>query len=430
MPNVKDLEIKQLLPFFDETRNPDAREQLTFLILDAPPTVQQVYAKQQVIQTIIHNGYHHMKMEYIGADYGEVSSFLRRFMEMDDSGGTDWLERIAHYWVNKNERYLLAGGLRQTVSLLGYIEDYFSKIQPETFVGEMADSLKQLKALLARIQPAHWVGLSRGEGFSSAEQRKLMKLLRKETTSGDWLQFWQTFNTYEAWLSVARSMVKYQLVFPEFVEEGIILEDAYHLLLKNPVKNTLVSKGRVLLLTGPNMSGKSTLLKTLGGCVFLAHAGMPVPASRCQLPFFDEMNVVIQLTDDLKNGYSHFMMEVQQLKHTLARAVEGANCFAIFDELFRGTNVDDATDISRQTIEGLLTYPKGFFIISTHLHQLEELLPESVYLTPCYMDSSLEEGRPHFLYKLREGWGTLKLGRIIFEQEGLPALLHQWKSLT
>ncbi|MBV8253986.1 MAG: hypothetical protein JO154_15395 [Chitinophaga sp.] len=430
MHNIKDLDIKQLIPIFDETQNPDAREILTALMLDAPPSLPQVHAKQQIIQTIIHNGYHYTKMNYASADYGEVTSFLRRFMEMEISDAADWIGKITNYKQHKNDQYWLAGGLRQTVSLLDNIHRYFNHIQPEVFDGEMADSLKQLKAMLEKLAPAHWVGLSSGAGFSAAAQRKLVKLLQKEITGEEWKQFWQTVNTYEAWLSIARSTVRLKLVFPEFVEEGILLEDCYHLQLKHPIKNTLESNGRVLLLTGPNMSGKSTLLKTLGGCVFLAHAGMPVPASRCRLPFFDEISVVIQLTDDLKSGYSHFMMEVKHLKHTLERATEGANCFAIFDELFRGTNVDDATDISRQTIAGLLTYPKGFFVISTHLHQLEELLPVDSRLVASYMDCSMENGIPRFLYQLRPGWGKLKIGRIIFEQEGLPALLHQWKTLT
>jgi len=116
------------------------------------------------------------------------------------------------------------------------------------------------------------------------------------------------------------------------------------------------------------------------------------------------------------------MAEVQTLKKVVVGARNGKRCFAIFDELFRGTNIEDALAISRTTIVGLTDFPDSIFFISTHLHQLQQALVRT-RIDACFIDCSLDKGTPVFTYKIRPGWSDLKLGQIIFEQEGLNMLL-------
>nr|WP_255487955.1 AAA family ATPase [Pontibacter sp. KCTC 32443] len=194
-----------------------------------------------------------------------------------------------------------------------------------------------------------------------------------------------------------------------------------------PVKNSVAIDAvqNVVLLTGPNMSGKSTLLKAISLCVYLARIGFPVPASACTVPFFQTIAVAINLNDNLHDGYSHFMAEINNLKSVLEATHSGMKCFAVFDEIFRGTNVDDALEITRATIDGLATKKGSCFWVSTHLLQLEEQLSsdnrESVqkYCIECL----LQNGTPTFTYKLQHGWSQLKIGKIFFEKEGLGKLL-------
>ena len=183
------------------------------------------------------------------------------------------------------------------------------------------------------------------------------------------------------------------------------------------------------------MSGKSTLLKAIGLCVYLAHLGLAVPAEKCDLPFFDVISVAIDLNDDLLSGYSHFMSEIKNLKHIVVEARQSRKCFAIFDELFRGTNAEDALAISKTTIEGLTQFRDSCFFISTHLHQLMEALALNddndtrdnigAYCIEC----TLENEMPVFTYRLLAGWSNLKIGQLIFEQEGLNGLLAKTKTL-
>ena len=174
------------------------------------------------------------------------------------------------------------------------------------------------------------------------------------------------------------------------------------------------------------MSGKSTLLKALSLCVYLAHAGLAVPATRAIMPFFNTISVAINLTDSIVSGYSHFMSEIITLKNVLTEAKTGARCFAVFDELFRGTNIEDALEISAATIKGLTHFPNSFFIISTHLHQLKDLEEiKTNKITTCFIDCKLTDNIPAFTYQLKEGWSDLKLGRILFEKEGLNTMLKR-----
>lgn len=172
------------------------------------------------------------------------------------------------------------------------------------------------------------------------------------------------------------------------------------------------------------MSGKSTLLKSVSICVYLAHAGLAVPASKAVIPFYDSISVAINLTDSIVSGYSHFMSEVAILKNVVTDAGKKAKCFAVFDELFRGTNIEDALEISAATISGLNKFSGSLFLISTHLHQLRQMEEiKANKITTCSIDCKLENGIPVFTYKLREGWNDLKLGRVLFEKEGLYQML-------
>src|SRR5690606_19378861 len=138
---------------------------------------------------------------------------------------------------------------------------------------------------------------------------------------------------------------EHSLTLPELTNTTLTLTDFYHPNLKNPVKNSFVNSNGVILLTGANMAGKSTFLKSLGICVYLTHIGLPVPAKYASIPFYDNLYIFINNSDDLNNGYSYFMQEVLNLKEVVINCNAGHNCFALFDELFKGTNFEDAFDI-------------------------------------------------------------------------------------
>jgi DNA mismatch repair protein MutS len=254
---------------------------------------------------------------------------------------------------------------------------------------------------------------------------ELTNIISEKAKKGELSTFWQRYFLFEAHLSISMGIVKQGFIFPTFTESVLSIDDIYHPLLKQAVKNSITTSKNVILLTGPNMSGKSTFLRAVGLCIYLGHIGLGVPASRAEMPFFDCISISINLNDDILNGYSHFMIEVMNLKKVVIEAANNKKCFAVFDELFRGTNIEDAVEISSTTIKGLNKFHNSYFFISTHLQQLKELEEAQNETTSTYyFDCELKNNTPIFTYLLKKGWSDLKIGRILFEKEGLNKMLN------
>jgi DNA mismatch repair protein MutS len=118
------------------------------------------------------------------------------------------------------------------------------------------------------------------------------------------------------------------------------------------------------------MAGKSTFIKSVGTAVFLAHIGMGVPAQQMQLSLFDGILSNINVADNLVKGESYFYNEVQRIKATVIKISDGRKWLILIDELFKGTNVEDAMKCSSTVIEGLIKITNSLFILSTHLYEI------------------------------------------------------------
>ena len=146
----------------------------------------------------------------------------------------------------------------------------------------------------------------------------------------DTLELIDIFSRLDAWYSMAVAVKTYGLSFPEFIEQETPLVDAkglYHMLLPKPVAYDLQMnpEHNFLFLTGANMAGKSTLIKSVGSAVFLAHIGMGVPAQHMKLTLFDGLLSNINVVDNIAKGESFFFNEVQRIKNTIEKINDGKN---------------------------------------------------------------------------------------------------------
>ena len=126
----------------------------------------------------------------------------------------------------------------------------------------------------------------------------------------------------------------------------LVMKGMFHPFLTKPVGNTITvdENSNVIFLTGANMAGKSTFMKSFGITVFLAHVGFPVPAKEMEFSVQNGMFTTINLPDNLSMGYSHFYAEVLRVKKVAQQVRQTQHLIVVFDELFRGTNVKDAYD--------------------------------------------------------------------------------------
>ncbi|WP_018611335.1 MutS-related protein [Segetibacter koreensis] len=239
----------------------------------------------------------------------------------------------------------------------------------------------------------------------------------------------EIYSRLDAYYSMAMTSKRYKFCFPEIrkaTSPFINAKNLYHLLVATPVAYDveLNQHKNFLFLTGANMAGKSTFIKAVGVSVYLAHVGMGVPAESFQLSLFDGLLSNIQVEDNISRGESYFFNEVQRIKKTITKINDGRNWLILIDELFKGTNVQDAMKCSTAVIEGLLKMKNALFILSTHLYEIGEGLKQYNNIKFNYFETRIEEGQLIFSYQLKEGISNDRLGYLILKREGVVNMLE------
>ncbi|MDE3184391.1 MAG: hypothetical protein KGM16_13315 [Bacteroidota bacterium] len=423
MANTADLHIEdEILPLFDFTFNVFSGKAVRRLIMEPPGKMEEILYRHKILKGYIANYEIWKDYSFSRFNLAEIYDFFQTFGEGDFSAeNMKWKLRFS-----EKERAQRRGRLILLVRLFSKIQaDYLGKIDTTLFPPEYAAELDLLNRFLLDFNVAHYEKIyEKKKTLQVVHIVELMAIITEKVTNGQVESFWNRWFLFEAYLSISKGIAAHGFVFPSFETSAFSIQGLYHPLLKNPVTNDITATRNVILLTGPNMSGKSTFLKSVSLCVYLGHAGLAVPATKAVIPFFDNISVAINLTDSIVSGYSHFMTEIITLKNVVEEALQGKKCFAVFDELFRGTNIEDALEISMATIKGLTKFTNSYFFISTHLHQLKAMEEiNNGKVATCFIECQLEEGIPTFTYKLKEGWSDLKIGRILFEKEGLNEML-------
>ena len=260
------------------------------------------------------------------------------------------------------------------------------------------------------------------------QQLQLAQFLRYQYKQ-NMLDLVSIYAQLDAWYGMAMAVKNLNLVFPEFTKNGqpeIEVKSLYHILLPKavPYDVSLNRQTNFLFLTGANMAGKSTFIKAVGTAVFLAHAGMGVPAKQMQLSVFDGLLSNINVLDNIARGESYFFNEVQRIKATVSKINDGRKWLILIDELFKGTNVQDAMKCSTAVIEGLLKINNSLFILSTHLYEIGDALKIHPNLSFNYFETTVTDGQLSFSYQLRNGISNDRLGYLILQREGVVKMLE------
>ena len=419
MHNIKDLNIeKELLPLFDNSLNSFAKAEIIRLLKSPLKSVDAIEYQQHIYKGFLANANILQNYSYTVLYLKEVHFFLQNeYIE-------DFSKKKVSYrlFTSKEEKTKYQNRFIQLIVLFHRLYvNYFSRLSTKPFPEAYKPVIKRIVHFLQSFETAKYEHIIREKTLKDQHIIELTQKVTELKTKGAIRQFWDDLFLFEAYLSISQAIAKHQFTFPEFLEDILEVSDFYHPVLDKPVKNSLKTTSSVIVLNGPNMSGKSTLLKALGLCVFLGHLGIAIPACNAKIPFFDYFSIAINKSDDVLKGYSHFMAEVINLKTVAENAHKDIRCFAIFDELFSGTNVEDAFEICKTTINGLSKFKNSFFMVSTHIQQLKELTNE--HIDNYYIDCELIDQQPVFTYHLKKGWSDIRVGRILFDKEGLNNLL-------
>lgn len=202
------------------------------------------------------------------------------------------------------------------------------------------------------------------------------------------------------------------------VVQEVMGEQSY---IPNDIK--MSEKLNILLITGPNMSGKSTYMRQLAQTVVLTQIGCFVPAKKAVLPIFDQIFTRIGAADDLIAGQSTFMVEMKEANEALMHATR--NSLILFDEIGRGTATYDGMALAQAIIEYVHNNLHAKTLFSTHYHELtalEQTLPE---LTNVHVGAVEKNGKLTFLHRVEAGPADKSYGIHVARLAGMPESLLQ-----
>ena len=173
----------------------------------------------------------------------------------------------------------------------------------------------------------------------------------------------------------------------------------------------------ILLITGPNMGGKSTYMRQIALSVIMAQIGSFVPADEAHMPIFDQIFTRIGASDDLISGQSTFMVEMLEANNALRYATKDS--LIIFDEIGRGTATFDGMAIAQSIIEYIASSIQCITLFSTHYHELT-MMDDSFHIQNVHASASIEDDHIVFLYKIKPGRSHRSYGINVAQLAKLP----------
>ena len=411
----------------DFTRTVGGREWLRKFFSDPHDDIKKIVGTQNVIRSF---------MEHVEDWPSDISNGTILVMDKFMDYSLDPINENPASFNNMLYKWLHSADYSMVKYSIKHFADFYRGVKKIAALLDNLDLPATIRFYIDRItgllkeQPLHKLSETLpGNKLSSRENLYFGYHLRDRYKTGT-LELIEIYSRLDAWYSMAVAVKKFQLSFPEFIEQDTPLVDAkglYHILLPKPVAYDLQMNPdhNFLFLTGANMAGKSTLIKSVGAAVFLAHIGMGVPAAKMKLTLFDGLLSNINVVDNIAKGESFFFNEVQRIKTTIDKINTGKKWLVLIDELFKGTNIQDAMKCSLTVIKGLIKIKNSLFILSTHLYEIGEELKAYPNISFRYFETSVTDDQLEFSYQLKEGISNDRIGYVILKREKVVEMLEK-----
>ena len=223
----------------------------------------------------------------------------------------------------------------------------------------------------------------------------------------------------------------YKFVRPELTCDNVLkLIECRHPVVEQVMKEKYIPNDiimdkttNILLITGPNMAGKSTYMRQCAITVIMAQIGCFVPCKSAVLPIFDKIFTRIGASDDLVSGESTFMVEMKEANYAISEATEKS--LILFDELGRGTATYDGMSLAQAILEHIHDKIKAKTMFSTHYHELTVLEKDLKQLKNVHVSALEEKGKVTFLHKVKQGAVDKSYGIHVASLAKLPKSLIQ-----
>ena len=411
----------------DFTRTIGGREWLKYLMGKPLETIKEIRETQELLKRII-SVQQHWPQTISNGTIMVIEKFYETPIENIPHKPTG-INAFFYKILNTQDFSLVKYSVTHFADFIKGLSDISTLLSQQQNPPVLQTIIDHINLLLKKPVIQSIVQHNKANKFTDKEAQKYGYFIRHGFKSAA-LELIDIYNRLDAFYSMAVACEQYGFTFPEFadsVSPELTAAALFHPLLPTPVSYdiTLAPHQNFLFLTGANMAGKSTFIKAVGVAVYLAHLGMGVPAKQMQLSLFDGLLSNIQVEDNIVKGESYFFNEVQRIHKTLVKITDGKKWLILIDELFKGTNVQDAMKCSTVVIEGLRKMSNALFILSTHLYEIGEGLKQYSNIQFRYFETEVKDDQLLFSYQLKEGISNDRLGYLILKKEGVVEMLQK-----
>jgi DNA mismatch repair protein MutS len=420
-------EEQSVLHHLNFTTSVGGKEWLRYLLYHPLSDLNKIQQTQQALQLIIN---HENQWPTIITN-GTVMVVEKYY----DSGITDMpdnpnpVNSNLYRIINAHDFSLVKYSVTHFIDFCIGLKQILQLFRDETTPAILQSLLVQIQSLTSKPVIQSMMDFDRQRTLSSQQILSFGQFLLRHFKA-EALELVDIYSKLDAYYGMAIACKKFNFTFPVMQQSAspfIEAKNLHHPLLKEAVSYDveLNQQTNFLFLTGANMAGKSTFIKAVGVAVYLAHVGMGVPADSFTLSLFDGLLSNIQVEDNITRGESYFFNEVQRIKKTIDKINDGRNWLILIDELFKGTNVQDAMKCSTAVIEGLRKMKNALFILSTHLYEIGEGLRQYPNIKFSYFETHVDDGQLVFSYQLQNGISNDRLGYLILKREGVVDMLER-----
>jgi DNA mismatch repair ATPase MutS len=425
-PNEKS---PSIFGFYNRTSTIGGQE-LLYKIIRTPFTNQEFLENRKGEILFFYNLDDSLKLNKRQVDYVEYYLKTRR-IPLKNNFIDATRDRLSNKLKSDGDYYTIGEGIIHLAVLLrdlqAFIELHIGKSPPETLARsfEIALELISVKAIAEFLE-----NIPTDSKKLKPKQINQLDNFFRDKNKQDIRKLLDIVYEIDVLQSLSKLLEEQYFSLPDYSEpENPVFEaiDCVHPLLENPRPNSikLDRKKSLCFITGPNMSGKSTFLKTVAILTYFAHLGIPVPARSLKIPLQNGLFTTINLSDSLSQGFSHFYTEVNRVKEMAINIKENGKMVIVLDELFRGTNVKDAFDGTLMVVNSLSKIKGAFFFISTHILEVAEHLAVSEDITFKCFESVLNQNKPIYDYKLKDGVTEERVGMQIINSEKIEQILSE-----
>ena len=417
---------RSILSLFEFAVTIGGQEKLTEFFKHPLTNIDQIEERLNAIKYIAG------KIDLINLDKGTcdyMEFYLSRGPKPASPSAIKAIERkIIYFLAGGNDFYVITSGIQNTLQLLNVLHELIAATVTDSLPKLLKNHRQRISEILDHPDFSFTRQLITKKKFGAMEIAKadyLFRYLGYERLK-ELLDIVYQLDVFNAAAKVAKSSGYSFPVINRSNQRVLKLEGMFHPFVIKPVANgvTFNENKNICFVTGANMAGKSTFLKSIGIAVYLSQIGFPVPASYMETSVFDGLITTINLSDNIQQGNSHFYTEVSRVKNVAQQITRSQNIVVIFDELFRGTNVKDAFDASLSIISAFSKLRKSFFVISTHIIEVANELLSVNNINFKFMETTFNNDMLQYSYKLQDGITEERLGMWIVQNEGIVEIIE------